>query len=109
MKSLPIALVSLLLFVPHAIHATSHRVVESKAAQMSGPMTDGEIRKVDIDARKITVRHGPIQNLEMPAKTMVFQVKDPAMLDKVKAGDKIKFTAEKTGGAFTITQIESAK
>ena len=72
-------------------------------------LTDGEIRKVDKDAKKITIKHGEIKNLGMPPMTMVFQVKDSAMLDKVKAGDKVKFVAEKVGGAFTGTQIERAQ
>ncbi len=75
----------------------------------AGPMSEGEIRKVDKDAKKITIKHGPMQNLDMPAMTMVFQVKDPALLDKVKPGDKVKFSAEKVGGAFTVTEIEPAK
>ena len=77
----------------------------SQAAALS----DGEVRRVDKDAKKITVRHGPLANLDMPAMTMVFQVQDPAMLDQVKVGDKVKFQAEKVGGAFTITRIEPAK
>ena len=72
-------------------------------------LSDGEVRKVDKDAKKITIRHGPLQNLDMPAMTMVFQVAEPGLLDKVKAGDKVKFQAEKIGGAFTITRIEHAK
>jgi len=72
-------------------------------------LSDGEVRKVDKDAKKITIKHGPLANLDMPPMTMVFQVRDPAMLDKVKAGDKVKFQAEKVGGAFTVTQIEPAK
>lgn len=72
-------------------------------------MTDGEIRKVDRDAKKITIRHGAIENLGMPPMTMVFQVKDPAMLDQIKEGDRIRFRAEKVGGAFTATRIEPAK
>jgi Cu/Ag efflux protein CusF len=72
-------------------------------------LSDGEVRKVDKDAKKITIRHGPLANLDMPPMTMVFQVKDPAMLEQVKAGDKIKFQAEKVGGAFTVTRIEPAK
>lgn len=72
-------------------------------------LADGEIRKVDKDAKKITIKHGPIPNLEMPAMTMVFQVKDPAMLEQVKSGDKVKFEAQKLGGAFTVTRIEPAK
>ncbi len=70
---------------------------------------DGEVRKVDKDAKKITIKHGPIQNLDMPAMTMVFQVKDPAMLEQVKAGDKVKFQAEKIGGRFTVTRIVAGK
>ena len=70
-------------------------------------MIDGEVRKVDKDAGKITLRHGEIKKLDMPAMTMVFRVKDPAMLDKVKAGDKVKFKAESEGGKLTITEIEA--
>ena len=69
-------------------------------------LSDGEVRKVDKDAKKITIKHGPLQNLDMPAMTMVFQVADPALLDKVKAGDKVRFRAEKVGGAFAIISIE---
>ena len=72
-------------------------------------MTEGEIRKVDMANKKITIKHGEIKNLEMPGMTMVFQVKDPAMLDKVKAGDKIRFKAEKTGGAIVVTDIQPTK
>ena len=72
-------------------------------------LTDGEVRKVDKDAKKITIQHGPLPSIDMPAMTMVFQVKDPAMLDQVKAGDKVKFEAQKLGGAFTVTVIEKAK
>jgi Cu/Ag efflux protein CusF len=82
-----------------------HDSHHAAAAQLS----DGEVRKVDRDAKKITLRHGAIPNLDMPPHTMVFQVKDPAMLDKIKAGDKVKFQAEKTGGAFTLTHIEAVK
>jgi Cu/Ag efflux protein CusF len=70
---------------------------------------EGEVRRVDKDAKKITLRHGPMPSLDMPAHTMVFQVKDPAMLDQVKPGDKVRFHAEKRGGAFTITEIRSAQ
>jgi Cu/Ag efflux protein CusF len=72
-------------------------------------MSDGEVRRVDKDARKITLRHGPLANLDMPAMTMVYQVKEPAMLDQVKAGDKVKFRAEKIGEVYTLTRIETAK
>ena len=65
--------------------------------------------KVDKDAKKLTIRHGPIENLGMPPMTMVFQVKDPALLDKVQAGDKIRFSADKDGSAYTVNQLEVVK
>jgi Cu(I)/Ag(I) efflux system periplasmic protein CusF len=71
--------------------------------------TDGEVRKVDKDAKKITLKHGEIKNLDMPAMSMVFQVKDAALLEKVKAGDKVKFKAEKINGGYALTEIEVAK
>ncbi|MGV3627906.1 MAG: copper-binding protein [Betaproteobacteria bacterium] len=88
---------------------SAHHPEPAKAQQAAAPMSDGEVRKVDMDAKKITLRHGPIENLGMPPMTMVFQVKDPALLEKVKTGDKVKFLAEKTGGAYTVMQIEHAK
>jgi Cu(I)/Ag(I) efflux system protein CusF len=73
-------------------------------------LADGEIRKVDKDAKKITIKHGPIPSIDMPAMTMVFQVKDPAMVDRVKVGDKVKFEAELLpGGRTVVTRIEVAK
>jgi len=72
-------------------------------------LTDGEIRKVSKETQKITIKHGPMPNLDMPAMTMVFRVRDPAMLEQVKPGEKVKFEAEKLGGALTITKIETAK
>jgi uncharacterized cupredoxin-like copper-binding protein/Cu/Ag efflux protein CusF len=75
-------------------------------AQASGTdMTEGEVRKVDKDAGK----HGEIKNLDMPGMTMVFTVKDKTMLDKLQAGDKVKFKAISDGGKITITQIETAQ
>ena len=56
-----------------------------------GTLAEGEIRKVDMEAKKLTIRHGAIPNMDMPPMTMVYPVKDPAMLDQVKAGDKMKF------------------
>ena len=75
-------------------------------AQATLPQVDGEVRKVDIDAKKITLRHGDIPNLEMTGMTMVFRVSDPALLAKVKAGDKVRFTVDKVGGAITVMSLE---
>jgi Cu(I)/Ag(I) efflux system periplasmic protein CusF len=77
-------------------------------AQNASDMTDGEVRKVDKGAAKVTIKHGEIKNLEMPPMTMVFQVKDAALLDKVKAGDKVKFRAEKAGSGYVVTAIEAS-
>ena len=89
------------------LFATAHHS-KDHGASSANAMTEGEVRRVDKDARKITIKHEPLQNLDMPAMTMVFQVKEPAMLELVKAGDKIKFQAEKVEGAYTVTKIERA-
>ena len=79
------------------------------AQASASDMTDGEVRKVDKGTLKITIKHGEIKNLDMPGMTMLFQVKDPAMLDMVKPGDKVKFRAEKAGGGIVVTEIQVAK
>ena len=75
----------------------------------AGDMTEGEVRKVDKDTKKITIKHGEIKNLDMPGMTMLFQVRDPAMLDMVKAGDKVKFKAEKAATGFVVMELQVAK
>lgn len=72
----------------------------------AGELADGEIRKVDKDAGKLTIKHGPIPSMDMPPMTMVYRVRDAAMLDAVKAGDKVKFDAQKMGGQYVVTKIE---
>ncbi len=88
-----------------AADAPQEKPTAPQLASASNAMTEGEIRKVDKDNKKITIKHGEIKNLDMPGMTMVFQVKDVAILDSVKAGDKIKFSAEKSGGAIIVTAI----
>ena len=87
-------------------HAAHHAATAAEAA--TGAYTEGEVRRIDKDAKKITLRHGAISNLDMPPMTMVFQVADGALLDRVKVGDKVRFAAEKRDGGFTVTRIESA-
>lgn len=89
----------------------SHHAPEPAPATRAGvaPMADGEVRRVDKEAGKITLKHGPIRSLDMPPMTMVFQVHDRAFLEKVKAGDKVKFTAEEKAGAYVVTSLEAAK
>jgi Cu(I)/Ag(I) efflux system protein CusF len=78
-------------------------------AQASLQTADAEVRKVDKDAGKITLKHGEIKNLDMPPMTMVFHAKDPALLDKIKAGDKVRFTADKVDGAYTVLSIDEGQ
>ena len=110
MKHKIITALVLALIMPVAGHAVeAHHQPAATSAVNSAQMADGEVRKVDMETKKITLRHGPIPNLGMPTMTMVFQVKDPAFLDQVKAGDKIRFSADKIDGAFIVTRIEAAK
>ncbi|WP_175997679.1 copper-binding protein [Burkholderia stabilis] len=78
---------------------------QGASASAASGMSHGEIRKVDTAAGKLTIKHGPLDNLGMDAMTMVFKVKDPAMLSQVKAGDKIDFVAEDVDGALTVVQL----
>lgn len=84
----------------------AHAQAAKTDAAASTAMSDGEVRKVDKSAGKITIKHGPLQNLGMDAMTMVFRVKDQAMLEQVKAGDKIRFVAEQQNGQLTVTRLE---
>jgi Cu/Ag efflux protein CusF len=73
------------------------------------PLAEGEVRRVDKAAGKISLKHGEIKNLDMPPMSMVFQAKDPALLNKVKVGDKVVFTADKIDGNYTVMSIELSK
>ena len=79
------------------------------SSSLAADAVDGEVKKIDESAGKITIKHGPIENLDMDSMTMVFRVKEPDMLKKVQAGDKIKFEADRVNGALTVTEIETAK
>lgn len=87
---------------------TASAAPQGAAATAAAPMTDGEVRKVDKDAGKVTLRHGPIANLDMPAMTMVFKATDPKMLENLKEGDKVRFSADRINGAIAVTRIETA-
>ena len=79
----------------------------SAAKQAPAGPSAGEVRKVDKDARKITLRHGALPELGMPSPmTMVYRVRDPAMLDGIKAGDKVRFRIERIGGNLVVTHLE---
>ncbi len=88
-----------------------HHAAASTAATKAAPveMSEGEVRKIDKENKRITLKHGPLKNLDMAAMTMVFQVTDPAMLGKVKVGDKVRFVAANPGGKLTVTELQPAK
>ncbi|WP_342640960.1 copper-binding protein [Rhodoligotrophos ferricapiens] len=81
----------------------------SSIALAQGAQVNGEVKKIDTSAGKITLRHDPIPNLEMDSMTMVFRVKDPQMLKSVKVGQKVKFEAARVNGALTVVSIQGSK
>jgi Cu(I)/Ag(I) efflux system periplasmic protein CusF len=83
----------------HGNHATA------AVAGQETTMSDGEIKKVDKDTGRLTIKHGPLENLGMPGMTMVFGMKDASALEALKVGDKIKFVAEKLEGRYVVTQL----
>ena len=85
-----------------------HAAAPAKPA-VAGALTDGEVRKVDKAASKVTIKHGAMPKLDMPPMTMAYGVKDKAMLEQLKPGDKIKFDAESDGSEFKVTRLEKAK
>lgn len=95
----------------HGASVPANAVIQAgqSSAIVGAAMSDGEVRKIDKEAGKVTIKHGPLANLEMPAMTMVFRVKDLSLLDQVKTGDKISFIAEKVNGQFMVTQLEVKK
>ena len=76
------------------------------APVLAADMAEGEVRRVDKAGRKITLRHGEIKSLDMPPMTMVFQVTDAALLDKVAAGDKVRFRADQSGGNYRVIDLQ---
>lgn len=88
-------------------HALHHSPAVASPTQ-SADFVQGEVRRIDPEMKKVTLRHGPIPNLQMPDMTMVFQVTDPAILQGLKVGDKVRFKADKVNGAYTVTAVEVA-
>ena len=79
------------------------------ALAVQAQSNDGEVRKIEKAQGRVTLKHGELKALDMPPMTMVFVVRDKAMLDTLKAGDKIKFKAVNEGGKFTVTELQRAQ
>ena len=92
-----------------ACDAQNAPVSTTAAPGASAKLTLGEVRRIDTEQGKLTIKHGPIENLQMPGMTMVFKAADPAMLQKLQVGDKIEFAAEKANGAIVVTTVHVAK
>jgi len=90
----------------HKHHGTS---AAKPAATASAALTDGEVRKVDLAAGKVTIKHGAMPKFDMPPMTMVYRAKDKAMLDNLNPGDKIKFDVDGAGGEITVLRLEKMK
>lgn len=86
--------------------ADSQHAEHVKAADHTASLSEGVVKKVDKAQGKLTLRHGPLQNLEMPGMTMVFRVQDANWLDQVKPGDSVRFLADRVNGVFTVTALE---
>jgi Cu/Ag efflux protein CusF len=91
-----------------ADHAAHHGGA-SAPAEADAKLAEGTVKKIDKSAGKLTISHGPLESLGMPAMTMVFRAAEPTLLDQVKVGDKIRFAAEKVGGVLTVTSLEVAQ
>ena len=111
MKTISIAALLIALTTPVFAQqkAEDHSAHHPAAAASAADMTEGEIRKVDKAAKKLTIKHGEIKNLDMPPMTMVFQVRDASVLDQLKAGDKVRFVVQKSDTGFMVTDIQAAK
>lgn len=90
-------------------HPPKSEVAQTTSAAPSEAMSKGEVRKTDLAAGKITLKHEELQTLDMPAMTMVFRVGDTAMLENLKPGDKVRFRAERVDGALTVTAIKPVR
>ena len=111
MKTITIAALLVALATPALAQqkAEDHSAHHPAAAASAADMIEGEIRKVDKEAKKLTIKHGEIKSLDMPPMTMGFQVKDASVLDKLKVGDKVRFVVQKSDTGFMVTDIQAAK
>lgn len=91
----------------HAGHAAQAAPAATKAAEL--PLVDAEVRRVDTAQNKLALRHQHIPNLDMPPMSMVFQVADPALLNGLKAGDKLRVTIDEIDGAYTVLSVQPAQ
>lgn len=90
-------------------HTQHSATTSTPSATADVPLTSGVVKKIDKNAGKLTIQHGPVMNLNMPAMTMAFKARDAAMIDQVKPGDPINFLLELVNGTLTVTRLEVTK
>ncbi len=95
--------------VPRLLSALAGLLIATPLLAQDLPLAEAEVRRVDARNGKITLRHGDIRNLDMPPMTMVFQVSHPTLLDQVKAGDRVRFTADRINGTYTVLSLQPAE
>lgn len=79
------------------------------SAEVAAPLSQGEVRKIDLAGQRITLRHGPIDSVGMPPMTMIFGVRDAALLESISVGDKVRFQVEQQGSQFVVTELQAAE
>lgn len=128
MKTIKSVVIAVALTLPFAVQASNQAATSQGSMGQSGMdmnhgtmaqgaknnmhsagMSQGVIRKIDKSSGKITIKHGPLENLGMSGMTMAFKATDPSVLDRIKVGDKINFVADKANGELTVTKIEAVK
>ncbi len=91
----------------HGSHGDHGKPATTASTQATaGEMTDGEVRKVDKEAGKLTLKHADIKSLDMPPMTMVFHVRDKAMLEKLQVGSRIQFQVVSEAGKYVVTELK---
>jgi len=79
------------------------------SAEVAAPLSQGEVRKIDLAGQRITLRHGPIDSVGMPPMTMIFGVRDAALLEGISVDDKVRFQVEQQGSQFVVTELQAAE
>ena len=94
-----------------AFAGSDHAQHGASSAEASAPMemVSGQVKKVDTARGRVTLAHGPLSNLGMPAMTMSFKVANASWIKQMKVGDKVRFMADRVDGVFTIVHFEPAK
>lgn len=108
-KLLTLCALTLSVALPLKSLAQTPTAASPSESVQANAMSEGEVRRIDKENGKITLRHGELKNLEMPPMTMVFVVRDPALLDKVKVGDKVRFVAISENKQLIVDSLQLAK